>query len=82
MKDYVSRLIRVMPPEAMGSKYLFQVSLLKHVAKQLRDLYAEVQGAAQVVKTKDIPPGGDDAMSVAEVFMGNNSQLSLTSIHT
>ena len=69
MKDYVARLVRIMPEEAIGSRYLLQVAMLKNVAKELRDLYAEVQGATRVSKTRELN-SGDDAISVSEVFLG------------
>ena len=70
----IFRLLRVMPEESIGSKYLLQVSLVKQMAKELRDLYVDVHGSAREQISKRsiqfLRDDEDDVMSVSEVFMG------------
>ena len=81
MRDYVSKLTAAMPEEVIGSRYMFQVSLLKAVSKDLRDLYSQVQGATAAGKKRGAKggrersrfEGEDDDISVTDVFMGRGN---------
>ena len=79
MRDYVHKLTNAMPEEVIGSRYMFQVSLLKAVSKDLRDLYSQVQGATAAGKKGGGGPrrsrfeGEDDDISVTDVFMGRGN---------
>ncbi len=71
MKDYIRRLLRVLPQDAIRSKYLVQVELMKQLARELRDLYADMQKASAVSKTDQ---DFDDSIDVSDVFMGRSSR--------
>ena len=81
MRDYVHKLTNAMPEEVIGSRYMFQVSLLKAVSKDLRDLYGQVQGATAQGKKGGLRgghkssrfEGDDDDISVTDVFMGRGN---------
>ncbi len=67
MRDYARSVERALPRGTVGSKYLFKVALMKQVAKELKDLYVDVQDATRMPKTRSHTVD-DEAVSIRDVF--------------